>query len=308
MKRYVQIEGGKKLSKFITPMSATLSDEFAFDDPNWIFEIKWDGYRAIAELNGSDTRFYSRNGLTYNIAYGKIFRELIKIKQNAVIDGEVVVFRDGMPSFQAIQNYKSNPNLPIQFIVFDCLQLYGKDLTKLKLIERKEILKDLLPDSDLIKYCDHIVEDGIALFEQATKMKLEGIIAKKADSKYYPDKRTKEWLKIKNVHVDDFVIIGWTDPQGSREYLGALLIAQERDGKLIYAGEVGTGYTGKLLKELYQKIKPLEIDKCPLDIPVKKEKGFHWAKPIYSAQVQYVEFTDEGHVRHPSFLGLRHDK
>jgi bifunctional non-homologous end joining protein LigD len=306
--KYVQIEGGVKLSNFMAPMSATLSDDPAFDDPKWVFEIKWDGYRAIAELNGKDTRFYSRNGLSFIKAYPKIYNELVKLKLNAVIDGEVVVFRDGLPSFQAIQNYKSTQNLAIQFIVFDCLQRDGKDITKLKLVERKEILKQLLPPSDIIKYCDHVESDGIALFEQARKINLEGIIAKRMDSKYYPDKRSKEWLKIKNVNVDDFKIVGWTDPKNSRQHFGALLLAREVDGKLIHSGEVGTGFTNELLKSLYAKIQPLEIDECPLDIPVKKEKGFHWAQPKYSAQVQYVEMTDDGHVRHPSFLGLRKDK
>jgi DNA ligase D-like protein (predicted ligase) len=306
--KFVKIEGGVKLSKFITPMSATLSDEPAFDDKGWIFEIKWDGYRAVAELNGKDTRLYSRNGLSYNKAYPKIYNELVKLKSDAILDGEVVVFRDGMPSFQAIQNYKSTQNLPIQFIVFDCLQLDGKDLTKLKLIERKEILKSILPSSEIIKYCDHVEEDGVALFQQATKMKLEGIIAKRKDSKYYPDKRSKEWLKIKNVNVDDFKIVGWTDPKASRQYFGALLLARDVDGELIYSGEVGTGFTNEFLKSLHAKISPLEIDSCPCDVPVKKEKGFHWAKPKYSCQVQYVEMTDDGHVRHPSFLGLRKDK
>jgi DNA ligase D-like protein (predicted ligase) len=306
--KYVKIEGGVKLSEFISPMSATLSDEPAFDNPKWLFEIKWDGYRAVAELKGKDTRLYSRNGLSFAKAYPKVFNELVKLKLDAIIDGEIVVFRDGLPSFQAIQNYKSTQNLPIQFIVFDCLQYNGQDLTKKKLIERKEILKDILPQSDIIKYCDHLEEEGIALFEQATQMKLEGIIAKRIDSKYFPDKRSKEWLKIKNVNVDDFKIVGWTDPKASRQYFGALLLAREVDGELIYSGEVGTGFTNEMLKSLYAKISSLEVDECPCDVQVKKEKSFHWAKPKYSCQVQYVEMTDDGHVRHPSFLGLRKDK
>lgn len=306
--KYVKIEGGVKLSEFIAPMSATLSNEPAFDDPKWLFEIKWDGYRAIAEVKGKNTRFYSRNGLSYSKAYPKIYNELVKLKMDAILDGEVVVFKDGMPSFQAIQNYKSTQNLPIQFMVFDCLRFQGKDLTKLKLIERKKILKQMLPESDVIKYCDHVEEDGVALFEHATKMELEGIIAKRMDSKYYPGKRSKEWLKIKNINVDDFKIVGWTDPKASRQYFGALLLAREVDGTLVYSGEVGTGFTHELLKTLYSKIQPLEVDECPLDIPVKKEKDFHWAKPKYTAQVQYAEVTEDGLVRHPSFLGLRKDK
>lgn len=306
--KFVKIEGGVKLSEFITPMSATLSADPAFDDPKWLFEIKWDGYRAVAEVKGKEARFYSRNGLSYTKAYPRIFNELVKLKMDAVLDGEVVVFRDGLPSFQAIQNYKSTQNLRIQFIAFDCLQLDGNDLTKLKLIERKEILKSILPENDIVKYCDHIDGDGIALFEQATKMKLEGIIAKRMDSKYYSGKRSKEWLKIKNVNVDDFKIIGWTDPKASRQYFGALLLAREMDGELVYSGEVGTGFSNELLKSLYSRIQLLEVDQCPLDNPVRKEKGFHWVKPEYTAQVQYVELTDDGHVRHPSFLGLRTDK
>ena len=306
--KFVKIEGGVKLADFISPMSATLSDEPPFDDPKWLFEVKWDGYRAVAELKGKNTRFYSRNGLSYNKAYPKIYDELGRMKIDAVFDGEVVVLRDGMPSFQAIQNYKSTQNLPIQFIVFDCLQFEGEDLTNLKLIERKDLLKRILPQSSVIRYCDHVEGDGIALFGHARKINLEGIIAKRIDSKYYPDKRSKEWLKIKNVNVDDFKIIGWTDPKGSRQYFGALLLARDVDGELVYSGEVGTGFTNELLKSLYSKIKALEVNECPLDTPVKKEKGFHWAHPSYSCQVQYVEITDDGHVRHPSFLGLRKDK
>ena len=141
--KFVKIQAGIKLSDFITPMSATLSDEPAFD-PKWLFEIKWDGYRAIAEVRGKDTRFYSRNGLSFSKAYPKIYNELVKLKVDAVLDGEVVVFKDGLPSFQAIQNYKSTQNVPIQFISFDCLHYNGKDLSKLKLTERKEILKSIL--------------------------------------------------------------------------------------------------------------------------------------------------------------------
>jgi bifunctional non-homologous end joining protein LigD len=306
--KYVKIEGGQKLSSFIEPMKAQLSDLPAFDSPEWLFEIKWDGYRAMAELKGKGTRFYSRNGLTYNKAYPKIYDELVKMKIDAILDGEVVVFRDGLPSFQAIQNYKSTQNLAIQFIVFDCLALDGKDLTKVKLIERKEILKSILPESTVIRYCDHVEADGIALFEQARKINLEGIIAKRMDSKYYSEKRSKDWLKIKNINVDDFKIIGWTDPKASRQYFGALLLAREVDGELIYSGEVGTGFTNESLKSLYSKIQPLEVDECPLDVPVKKETDYHWARPKYTAQVQYVEMTDDGHVRHSSFLGLRKDK
>jgi len=290
-------------------MLATLSDDPAFDDPKWIFEIKWDGYRGIAELNGDDTRFYSRNGLSYVKAYSKIYEALKKIKTNAVIDGEVVVFDyQGKPSFAALQNYNSRQNLAIQFQAFDCLEYEGKDITKKPLLERKAILQELLEGSDLVKYCDHFAGEGTLLYEHAVKIGLEGIIAKRASSLYTVGKRTKEWLKIKNVNTDDFVIVGYTDPQASRKYFGSLIIARIDKGKLIHAGEVGTGFTERLLKELYDKLKPIERKKSPMSTPIKETKEMHWVEPHFVAQVKYTEITQDGHVRHPSFLGLRNDK
>jgi bifunctional non-homologous end joining protein LigD len=307
--KYVRIEGGVKLSSFISPMLATLSEDPAFDDPKWIFEIKWDGYRAIAELNGEETKFYSRNGLSYVNAYPKVYEALKKIKTKAIIDGEVVVFDyQGKPSFNALQNYNSRQNLAIQFQAFDCLEVMGKDITKLNVLERKTILKELLPESDVIKYCDHFVGEGKLLFEHAVKVGLEGIIAKKASSTYTIGKRTKDWLKVKNVNTDDFVIVGYTDPQASRKYFGSLIIARIDKGKLIHAGEVGTGFTEKLLKELYEKLKPIERKKSPMSTPIKETKDMHWVEPHFVAQVKYTEITQDGHVRHPSFLGLRIDK
>jgi bifunctional non-homologous end joining protein LigD len=309
VKHYGKIEGGVKLTDFITPMMATLSDLPPFKHDDWLFEIKWDGYRAIAELNGDKTRFYSRNGLSYVKAYPKVFDELKKIKLKAVIDGEVVVLgANGMPSFQAIQNYKSTQKLPIQYYVFDCLSIDGQDMTKLPLINRKELLKEFLEENNIIRYCDHVEADGVSLFEHAKKVNIEGIIAKKVDSLYHPGKRTTDWLKIKNVNTDDFLIVGYTDPQASRQYFGSLMLAREVKGKLVYAGNVGTGFTAQSLKDLHNKLFPLTIRKSPLDVPIKEEKGMHWIEPVYSCQVQYTEITDEGLVRHPSFLGLRKDK
>lgn len=290
-------------------MLATLSDDPAFDDPNWIFEIKWDGYRAVAELNGDQTRFYSRNGLTYVNAYTKVYEALKKIKTQAVIDGEVVVFDyQGKPSFAALQNYINRQNLAIQFQAFDCLEVMGTDITKKTLLERKAILQELLPESDIIKYCDHFAGEGKLLYEHAVKVGLEGIIAKRASSKYFIGKRTKDWLKIKNVNTDDFVIVGYTDPQASRKYFGSLIIARIDKGKLIHAGEVGTGFTDRLLKELYEKLTPIARKKSPMSTPIKETKEMHWVEPHFIAQVKFTEITEDGHVRHPSFLGLRTDK
>jgi bifunctional non-homologous end joining protein LigD len=307
--KYIRIEGGSKLGEYISPMLATLSDEAAFDNPAWLFEIKWDGYRALAELKGGNTRFYSRNGLTFIKAYPKVFDALVKIKCNAVIDGEVVVYdQAGKPNFHSIQNYNSRQALAIQFQAFDCLEVDGEDITKRTLLERKQILREILPQSDIIKFCDHIEGDGKMLYEHASNIGLEGIIAKKSNSKYFIGKRSKDWLKIKNVFTDDFVIVGWTDPQKSRQYFGALIIAKLDKGKLVHAGEVGTGFTDRLLKELYEKLKVIERKKSPMSMSIKETKDMHWVDPHFVAQVQYTEITQDGHVRHPSFLGLRIDK
>jgi DNA ligase D-like protein (predicted ligase) len=308
MKQYGKVEGGYKLGSFVSPMLATLSEDPAFDDPKWIFEIKWDGYRAVAELKGADTRLYSRNGLSFSKAYPKIFDALAKIKKQAVLDGEIVVYENGMPSFQAIQNYKSRTNAPIQYQVFDILELNGKDLKKKTVVERKQILKDFLPESDVVKYCDHFEGEGKILFEHVAKVGIEGIIAKKATSIYQVGKRTKDWLKIKNVLTDDFVIVGWTDPQNSRSHFGALMLARKEKGKLIYAGTVGTGFDQKTLKSLFDKLKVKARTTSPMSVPFKIERGMHFVEPFYIAQIQYQEMTNDGHVRHPSFLGLRHDK
>ena len=305
----VRIAGGYKLTDFISPMLATLSDEPAFNDPKWVFEIKWDGYRAVAEIAGEATRLYSRNGLSYNKAYPRIYEALKEIKDEAVVDGEIVVFDyAGKPSFHALQNYNSRQNLAIQFQVFDCLSIQGQDIMKKSLLERKSILQGFLPESDFIKYCDHVAGEGKLLFEHASKVGLEGVIAKRSSSVYYPGRRTKDWLKIKNVNTDDFVIVGFTDPQASRKYFGALVIARRENGKLIHAGEVGTGFTDKLLKDLYEKLSRISRKTSPMTMSVKNKNRIHWVDPHYVAQVQYTEITTDGLVRHPSFLGLRHDK
>ena len=182
--KYVRIEGSRKLSSFVEPMKAQPTDKPAFDSPEWLFEIKWDGYRAIAEVSKSGNKLYSRNGLTFDKAYPKIFEGLKAIKENAVIDGEIVVFdENGKPNFQKLQNYQSRDKFTIQYFVFDILALEGNSLANRPLIERKEILKRFLPASNVIKYCDHVEGEGKMLFKEMQKMNLEGMIAKKKNSK-----------------------------------------------------------------------------------------------------------------------------
>ena len=179
-------------------MLASLGDA-PFDHPNWVFELKWDGYRAIAECNNSSIKLYSRNGLSFNERYPVIVQQLQRMKLHAVLDGEVVLFNeDDRPDFQKLQHYDSNRHLPLVYYVFDILSLEKKDLCSLPLIERKKILKKILKKNSVIRYSDHFEEKGVAFFEEVRKQKLEGIMAKKSESLYVPGIRTKEWLKLKN--------------------------------------------------------------------------------------------------------------
>jgi bifunctional non-homologous end joining protein LigD len=307
--RYRKIEGGEKLTDFITPMLAQLTDQPPFDHPEWIFEIKWDGYRAIAEVLKRGNRLYSRNGLSFAKAYGKIFEALKKIRHQVVLDGEIVVFNENdQPDFQKLQNYTNNSSYTIQYFVFDILNLDGKDLTSLPLVERKEILKSVLPSSKVIVYCDHVVENGKAFFHEIEKSNMEGMIAKRSNSTYQPGKRNSDWLKIKNVKSDEAVIVGYTQPKGSRVGFGSLLLAQYIRGNLTYIGNVGTGFTDATLKDLLKKIKVLETSTSPLDYPVKPPPSTTWIKPNLVCNVKFTEKTSEGILRHPVFLGLRVDK
>jgi len=306
--KYVRIEGSRKLSSFIEPMKAQLTDLPAFDSPDWVFEIKWDGYRAIAEINKSGNKLYSRNGLTFDKAYPKVFEGLKSIKDDAVIDGEIVVFDEsGKPSFQKLQNYQNRDKFTIHYYVFDCLKFKGKSITHLSLIERKQIVQDLLPKSDVIKYCDHVEDEGKMLFKEMQKMNLEGMIAKKKKSTYQIGKRTSEWLKIKNVKTQEAIIVGFTDPKGARSSFGSLLLAVKKRGKLSYIGNVGTGFTDKSLKDLHSKLKKIIRKSSALDVPIK-DTDITWVDAVLVCNIKYTEITDEGSVRHPVFQGLRVDK
>jgi bifunctional non-homologous end joining protein LigD len=307
--KYVKIEGSQKLSSFIEPMKAQLSDLPAFDSPDWIFEIKWDGYRAISEITKKGNKLYSRNGLTFDKAYPKVFEALKKIKKNMILDGEIVVFDEkGRPNFQKLQNYKSNDKFVIQYYVFDCIELDGKRITDLSVVERKQILQKALPKSDIILYCDHVDSDGKSLFREMKKMNLEGMIAKRKNSRYYIGKRTSDWLKIKNIQTQEAIIIGFTKPKGARSSFGSLLLAVKKRNKLVYIGNVGTGFTDKSLKELHTKFKKIVRKTSPVKEPIKETSDVTWVDPVLVCNIKFTEITDDGSVRHPVFQGLRVDK
>ena len=270
--------GSRKFTHYIKPMFAKLHDA-PFDDPDWIYEIKWDGYRAIAEINKKELRLYSRNGLSFKDDYPGIYAELKKIKKDVVLDGEIVALdAKGKPRFQLIQQYKQGRSVPVRYYVFDCLYVNGKSIENKPLLERKEILKGLLSESDIVKYCDHVTEQGKEFFKAAKKQGLEGMIAKRADSSYAEGNRNSSWLKVKNIIMEEAVIAGYTEPGGSQKYFGALVLGLYKRGKFTYIGHTGTGFDEQTLKELYAKLQPLKTNKSPFDTDVPVNAPVTWVK------------------------------
>ncbi len=298
----------EKIADYIKPTMA-YTREHPFNDDEWIFEIKWDGYRAIAEVSKKNIKFYSRNGLSFERLYPVIAEELKKIKEDVVLDGEVVVLdKNDRPSFQKLQHYSENRSLPLVYYVFDCLQYKGKDITDLPLLERKRIAAQVLPESNVLKYSDHVASDGKAFFENAVKLGLEGIIAKRAESKYAAGRRTYDWLKIKNHNTQEAVIAGYTEPRGSRRYFGALVLGMYEKGKLKYIGHTGTGFTDKVLKDVYNTLQPDVRKTSPFEKKVPINAPVTWVDPVHVCAIKYTEVTEEGILRHPVFMGLRIDK
>ncbi|HXL55162.1 MAG TPA: DNA ligase D, partial [Chitinophagaceae bacterium] len=294
----------------ITPMLATVVDK-PFDDGNWIYEIKWDGYRALAYLKNGKVDLRSRANLSYNKKFEAIVDALQDWKVNAVIDGEIIaVNEEGRPDFQALQGFaKSGKKANLQYYVFDILWYDGKDYTQLSLIERKTILQSIIPeDQTTIKYSDHITGEGKAFFEAAINKGLEGVMAKRADSVYAVNYRTKSWLKIKNNQQTEAIICGFTKPRFSRKFFGALVLGKYKSDKLVYIGHTGSGFNERTLKETYHKIKPLKTDGCPFETKPKTNMPVTWVKPKLVCEIKFAEWTTEGILRIPIFLGLREDK
>jgi len=289
-------------------MLARIADK-PFDDKNWLFELKFDGYRAIAEINRGSVRLYSRNGLSFRALYPPVFEELKKFEIRAIIDGEIVALDDeDMPRFQLLQQFGENPSIRLLYYVFDLLEVNGKNIRSLPLIERKQTLRRLIRDTDVIRYSDHVEQKGKKFFELVVQKDFEGIIAKRLDSEYYDGRRTGDWLKIKHHHEQEAIIIGFTEPWGGRKNFGALVLGVYVNKKLTYIGHTGTGFNERTLKELYEKMKLLEIDHSPIREWVPVNEPVTWIKPVLVASIQYSEWTQDGYMRHPVFLGLRKDK
>lgn len=300
-------------------MLATLVDE-PFDDNEWAFEVKWDGYRAIALLDKKGVNICSRNNKSFNEKFYALYDELKSWKLNVVLDGEIIVAnKKGISDFSALQNWRSEADGTLLYYVFDILWLDGKSLIDLPFSERREVLKSILPKSNTVLLSEAIMTEGKSFFDSADEMDLEGIIAKKLDSDYQPGQRSKEWLKIKTELRQEVVIGGYTVNEGTSKLFSSLLVGVYENNKLIYTGKIGTGFTDKLQKEMMKKFEPLQINESPFTTTpdVNKPSRFrpdpphanvYWLKPELLCEVTYRELTNDGVMRHPSFKGLRIDK
>ena len=309
-----------KIPSAIKPMLATLINK-PFDDPEWIYEVKWDGYRAISYINNSAVSISSRNNKSFEGKYYPIAAVMAKWSVNAVLDGEIVVIgKDGKANFSALQNWRSEADGNLIYYVFDLLWYNDIDITGLTLVERQAILKEILPQNDdHIRLSQTFSGNGLDFFAAAKKMGLEGIMAKRANSVYSPDSRNKEWLKIKANLRQEVVIGGFTKNDGSSKQFSSLLLGVFENGKFQYVGKVGTGFSDKLQKEMMQEFLPLITDKIPFasEPDINKPSRFRpnppnavatWLKPALVCEVSFAEVTSDGVFRHPSFEGMRSDK
>jgi len=298
----------KTFPKNWKPQLATLADEI-FDSDEWVFENKYDGYRALIQIHKAKVELVSRNSLSFNSKYKELVEEFGIIKDDIILDGEIVVEDEkGLSHFQWLQYYAENPGRgKLKCYVFDILYYNGYDLTSLELLQRKRILEAVLPQTDRIIYSGHIAGKGSKALKDAEKRGGEGLIAKKIASRYHVNKRNKDWLKIKVTKEQEMVIGGFTEPKGSRSGFGSLLLGYYEDGRLVYSGKVGTGFNEDSLKDMYEKLVKLEQKDCPFTVKPKEPK-VHWIKPELVAQIKYSEWTETNSLRHPVFIALRNDK
>ena len=309
----------KPFPKTLEPMLATLVDK-PFDEEGWIYEIKWDGYRALSFLNKGHVDIRSRNNKSFNDKFYPVYAALQALKMNAVLDGEIIVVNDqGISNFGKLQNWRSEADGQLLYYVFDLLWYNGRSLLDVPLNERRELLRTTIPADAIIHISQAFSSSGTEFFDVAAKMKLEGIMAKKEDSLYSPGIRTREWLKIKISARHEVVIGGYTKNEGTNKAFSALLAGVFKNRRLIYTGKVGTGFSDQLQKEMMEQFKPLIRKTSPFESEpdVNKPSRFRprppkaaavWLKPEIVCEVSYTEITSDGVMRHPSFEGLRTDK
>jgi bifunctional non-homologous end joining protein LigD len=295
-----------------SPQLATLSKQVPAGN-DWLHEIKHDGYRILCTLREGQVKILSRGGLDWTEKLPRLAAAARKLPaREAVLDGEIVILRpDGTSDFQALQRTIGGA-FPsgLTYYLFDILYGDGYDLRKAPLAERKDLLRTLLEGaSEPLRYSDHVRGNGAAVFARACALKAEGIISKLATSVYEP-RRTRTWLKIKCARRQEFVVVGYTEPEGSRTGFGALLLGlYDDEGRLLFSGQVGTGFNEETLSDLASRLERIERSTSPLhSTPKDVQRGAHWVAPELVAEVEFTEWTGDGRLRHPSFKGLRFDK
>jgi bifunctional non-homologous end joining protein LigD len=292
----------------IKPMLATPVTE-PFDHPDWIFEMKWDGYRAVAEIRDGAVSLYSRNLISFEKKFFPIVEALRKFGFDAVLDGEIVVVDDqGRPDFQMLQHYQDSGRGHLLYYVFDLLYFRGHDLTDLPLLRRKELLKRVLPSSPKIRFSDHVGKEGVLFYNVVKERGLEGIIAKHSQSVYEPGRRSRQWLKVKTRLTQEGVIAGFTEPGGGRKYFGALLLGVYEGDELMYIGHVGGGFSSRDLQDIREKLGPLVQKECPFTVQPETNARVAWVKPELVCEVALSGWTEDAVMRQPVFLRLREDK
>jgi len=297
------------MPKSLDPMKAQLVEN-AFDDDRWLFEVKWDGIRLVSFLDNGTVSLQTRAGRAVDAEYPQLqaISRLVTARQ-AVLDGEVVVLDDeGRPSFQLLQNRGTEPR-PMQYVVFDIVYLDGQRLFGVPLEDRKRLLRNVVRDSDVLKYSEHVLGEGKAFFEAAKQKRLEGIVAKLRDSPYQPGVRSSAWLKIKAIAQQEVVIGGFTAPRNSRKHFGALLVGVYDDqGRFVYTGHTGGGFDEKTLATVSRLMKPLIVKTSPFTgTPPKTNEKPTWVRPELIAEVKFAEWTRDGVMRQPVFQGMRDD-
>lgn len=296
-------------------MLATLVDEPSSGE-QWIYEPKLDGVRCLAFRAGKELQLLSRNRKPLNAAYPELIEPLARqVPASYVADGEIVAFEGGVTSFSKLQRRMQvrdpeearRRGIKVFYYLFDLIYMDGYDLRDVPLLERKDLLKRAFGFRDPLRFTEHRRGRGAAYFDEACRRGLEGIIAKDAGS-VYVSKRTRSWLKIKCSAGQEFVIGGYTEPKGERVGLGALLLGYYDGGRLVYAGKVGTGFNTSDLVSLERELAPLRSGKSPFAQVSNSPKGVHWVTPKLVAQAAFTEWTRDGRLRHPRFLGIRRDK
>jgi bifunctional non-homologous end joining protein LigD len=301
---------------FTQPMLATLT-KHVFSDPEWVYEPKLDGQRSLLWRRGDTVRLLTRNEKDRTAHYPDLSAAILRNETPPLIaDGEIVAFEGNVTSFSRLQGRMQNARpsasnvaaVPVYFYLFDLVWFGGYDLSALPLVARKSLLREALAFDDPIRFSEHLDEEGEAAFRAACAKGWEGLVAKRAAAPY-THARSKDWLKFKCSNEQEFIVVGWTEPRGSRSGLGALLVGYHEEGSLRFGGKVGTGFNEQELARLSAKLRRLERSTAPLDDTKGiAMKGVHWVRPQLVAQVGFAEWTPDGKLRHPRYLGLRDDK